>query len=136
MMYHAESLAQNGFKTFVIGNKGKHLRARDTELVYNRNICFCVLGSKPIPSLLSIPHVEFLYLPNSPRPVPGLPFLLTAPQKVIHQVFSILHTLFMRMPEPPEFIIVQVCVLYLVVTPFLNACIHSGWFRLARIEPT
>ncbi|KAH8101583.1 mannosyltransferase [Cristinia sonorae] len=85
MMYHAESFADNGFETFIIGNK----------------------GSKPVPSLLSIPHVRFLYLPNSPRPIPRLPFVVTAPQKVIHQVFSILHALLVRIPHPPEFIIVQ-----------------------------
>lgn len=74
-----------------------------------------VLGSKPVPSLLSLPHVHFLYLPNSPRPIPGLPFVLTAPRKVIHQVFSILNALLLRIPHPPEFIVVQVRIISLTI---------------------
>ncbi|KAI0079046.1 glycosyltransferase family 33 protein [Panus rudis PR-1116 ss-1] len=84
MMYHAESFAENEFETYLIGNK----------------------GSKPIPSLMSIPHVHFLYLPNPPKPH-GLPFIIAGPRKVIHQVFSILDALLYRMPKPPEFILVQ-----------------------------
>ncbi|TCD62817.1 mannosyltransferase [Steccherinum ochraceum] len=85
MMYHAESLAENGFETFVIGNR----------------------GSKPVPSLMSIPHVHFLYLPNAPKPIPGIPFVVNGPWKVLRQVVSILNVLLFRIPRPPEFIVVQ-----------------------------
>ena len=37
-----------------------------------------------------------------------LPFLLLAPLKIAIQVFTILHTLFVRIPQPPEYIMVQV----------------------------
>ncbi|CAL1697301.1 unnamed protein product [Somion occarium] len=84
MMYHAESFAENNFETYLIGND----------------------GSKPVPSLLSIPHVHFLYLPNAPS-TSGLPFILSAPRKIVHQVFSILNALLFRIPRPPEFIVVQ-----------------------------
>ncbi|OBZ79967.1 Chitobiosyldiphosphodolichol beta-mannosyltransferase, partial [Grifola frondosa] len=85
MMYHAESFATNGFETFLIG--------------YG--------GSDPIPSLLSIPHVHFLYLSSPPAFLNALPFVISAPRKVLHQVCSILHTLLVRVPHPPEFIVVQ-----------------------------
>ncbi|GBE78651.1 Chitobiosyldiphosphodolichol beta-mannosyltransferase [Sparassis crispa] len=64
-------------------------------------------GSKPIPSLLSIPHVNFLYLSAPPAYLALLPFWLSAPRKVIHQVVSILHALLVSIPNPPEFIVVQ-----------------------------
>ncbi|KAI0344280.1 mannosyltransferase [Trametopsis cervina] len=85
MMYHAESFATNEFETYIIGNK----------------------GTKPIPSLLSLPRVRFLYLPDPPKPIPGTPFIVSAPRKVVLQVFTILEALLVRVPHPPEFIVVQ-----------------------------
>ncbi|EMD41242.1 glycosyltransferase family 33 protein [Gelatoporia subvermispora B] len=85
MMYHAESFATAGFETFLIGYP----------------------GSKPVPSLLSIPHVHFLYLSTPPKHLSKLPFVVAAPRKVLLQVFGTLHALLVRMPHPPEFIIVQ-----------------------------
>ena len=105
MMYHAESFASNGFTTYIIGNKGafsQHLSAENivTGLRF--------VGTRPIPSLLSLPRVRFCYLPDPPRTIPGTPFLLSAPRKVASQIFSILEALLVRVPNPPEFIIVQV----------------------------
>jgi beta-1,4-mannosyltransferase len=68
----------------------------------------CSAGTKPIPSLLSLPRVRFLYLPDPPKTIPGTPFLLSAPRKVALQIFHILEALLVRVPQPPEFIIVQV----------------------------
>ncbi|KAI0960946.1 hypothetical protein AcV7_000183 [Taiwanofungus camphoratus] len=85
MMYHAQSFAATDFETFVIGYP----------------------GSKPIPSLLTIPHVHFLYLSTPPAYLSSLPFVVGAPRKVLHQVLSILHALLVRIPNPPEFIVVQ-----------------------------
>ncbi|OCH85610.1 hypothetical protein OBBRIDRAFT_828812 [Obba rivulosa] len=85
MMYHAESFATAGFETYLIGYP----------------------GSRPVPSLLSIPHVHFLYLSTPPKYLERLPFIVAAPRKVIQQVFSILHALLVRIPHPPEFIVVQ-----------------------------
>ncbi|KAH9075745.1 hypothetical protein EDB83DRAFT_1813982 [Lactarius deliciosus] len=89
MMYHAESLAKLHFETFLIG--------------YG--------GSKPVPSLLSLPHVHFLYLSQLPPSLRNLPFIFFAPIKIAQQVMSILHTLLWRIPHPPEFILVQVSLL-------------------------
>lgn len=85
MMYHAGSFAENDFETYVIG--------------YN--------GSQPVAALLSIPHVHFLYLAEPHKHISGVPFIFTAVRKIVQQVFSILHTLMVRIPHPPEFIIVQ-----------------------------
>jgi len=84
-MYHAESFAENQFETFVIG--------------YN--------GSQPVAALRSIPHVHFLYLSEPYKHIQGVPFVITAIRKILQQLFSILHTLLVRIPHPPEFIIVQ-----------------------------
>lgn len=85
MMYHAESFAKLHFETFLIGYE----------------------GSKPVPSLLSLPHVHFLYLSQLPPSLRNLPFIFFAPIKIAQQVMSILHTLLWRIPHPPEFILVQ-----------------------------
>ncbi len=105
MMYHSESLAKSGFETYVIGNQGER---RVFHCVTCSELDLGLLGSRPVPSLLSIPHVHFLYLPTPSNIFHGLPFVLSAPSKVIHQVFSILNALLFRIPQPPEFIIVQV----------------------------
>ncbi|KZT08885.1 glycosyltransferase family 33 protein [Laetiporus sulphureus 93-53] len=85
MMYHAESFATNGFETYLIGYR----------------------GAKPVPSLLSLPHVHFLYLSNPPAYLSDIPFILAAPCKIFHQVMSIMDTLLYHIPHPPEFILVQ-----------------------------
>ncbi|KAL4070156.1 glycosyltransferase family 33 protein [Scleroderma yunnanense] len=81
MMYHTESFAQLGFKTFLIGYK----------------------GSKPASSLTSLPHVQLCYLPE---PIILVPFVLSALLKITQQTISILYVLLFSIP-PPEFILVQ-----------------------------
>ena len=67
------------------------------------------LGSKPIPSLLSLPHVHFLYLSQPPKGLTSsLPFILSVPLKIAHQITTVLSALLLRIPNPPEFILVQV----------------------------
>ncbi|TDL28956.1 mannosyltransferase [Rickenella mellea] len=85
MMYHAESFATHDFETYLIGYR----------------------GSRPIPSLLEIPHVRFMYLTELPKTFKRLPFLLLAPLKVLQQIVSIFWKIFMSLPHPPEFIMVQ-----------------------------
>ncbi|KZT24677.1 glycosyltransferase family 33 protein [Neolentinus lepideus HHB14362 ss-1] len=85
MMYHAESFTKHGFETYLIGYE----------------------GARPIPSLLSLPHIHLTYLPGPPSLLLGFPFIVLAPFKVLHQVISILHALLGRIPHPPEFILVQ-----------------------------
>ena len=112
MMYHAESFAKLQFETFLVGYQG------------NVSSCCCILandshppfslvslspaGSKPIPSLLSLPHVHFLYISQSPPSLRKLPFIAFAPLKIAQQILSILYALLWRIPRPPEFILVQV----------------------------
>ncbi|KAJ7480090.1 mannosyltransferase [Mycena galericulata] len=83
MMYHAESFADNDFFTDLIG--------------YG--------GSKPIPSL-ERPMVKIRYLPEPPKWLRSLPFLVSGPIKVTLQVLYIFIELF-TIPNPPEFILVQ-----------------------------
>ncbi|KAK0232871.1 mannosyltransferase [Armillaria fumosa] len=84
MMYHAESFAENGFETNIIGYS----------------------GSTPIPSLQRLP-VAFRYLPQLPTCFRRLPFIFFAPLKIIHQITCVLLELLVRIPKPPEFILVQ-----------------------------
>ncbi|TFY75427.1 hypothetical protein EWM64_g8585 [Hericium alpestre] len=84
-MYHAESFAKIEFETYMIGYR----------------------GSKPAQSLLSLPHVHFLYLSQPPATLRALPFLLLAPLKIAQQILTILAALLIRIPHPPEFILVQ-----------------------------
>jgi beta-1,4-mannosyltransferase len=105
MMYHAESFAKNGFATVVVGYEGKlHYR----NLLQQGLITY--IGAKPIPSLLSEPLVLFKYIPQLPGSFGSLPFILLAPLKIVFQITALLITLFIRIPNPPEFIIVQVCL--------------------------
>ncbi|PAV21780.1 glycosyltransferase family 33 [Pyrrhoderma noxium] len=84
MMYHAESFATARFKTYVVG--------------YG--------GSCPIPSLERL-NVQLIHLNELPVPIRKLPFLILAPLKIIIQVASLLHTLLVYIPHPPEYIMVQ-----------------------------
>ncbi|KIJ45070.1 glycosyltransferase family 33 protein [Sphaerobolus stellatus SS14] len=88
IMYHAQSFASNDFETYVIGYK----------------------GSRVIPSLLTIPRVRFVYLPEPPSFISKLPrhlFLLLAPIKVVYQLVTIFSALFYSLKEPPQYILVQ-----------------------------
>ncbi|KAG5646867.1 hypothetical protein DXG03_001943 [Asterophora parasitica] len=87
MMYHAQSFAENGFVTDIIGYDG---------------------GSKPIPALERLPRVQIRHLPEPPTLLRALlPFILFAPIKIVHQVASILFVLLVQIHKPPEFILVQ-----------------------------
>ncbi|KIJ60116.1 glycosyltransferase family 33 protein [Hydnomerulius pinastri MD-312] len=81
MMYHAESFAKLGFKTYLIGYR----------------------GSKPLPSLTS----RLCYLSEPPSILARVPFVLAAPVKIAYQIISILYTLMFTMSSPPEFLMVQ-----------------------------
>ncbi|KAF9454934.1 glycosyltransferase family 33 protein [Macrolepiota fuliginosa MF-IS2] len=85
MMYHAQSFAENGFVTDLIG--------------YG--------GSKPIPALERLPKLRLHYLPEPPNITRKLPFILAAPIKVLHQIISVLVVLVVLIKVPPEFILVQ-----------------------------
>ena len=61
-----------------------------------------------MPSLLALPNIRLLHLPATPPAIRGLPFLLLAPLKVAHQIWALLDALLFRIPQPPEFIMVQV----------------------------
>ncbi len=69
----------------------------------------CLEGSKPIPSLLASPDVSIIYLTEPPTSLRRLPFIVGGPLKVLRQIVEIVHTLAIRIPHPPEFILVQVC---------------------------
>ncbi|KAG8834373.1 mannosyltransferase [Serendipita sp. 399] len=67
-------------------------------------------GSKPLPSLLSMSHVQFLYIPEPPRFISNLPrtlFLLAMPAKIAIQVWGILDAFIFQIPNPPQYILVQ-----------------------------
>ncbi|KAM5542248.1 hypothetical protein V8D89_004121 [Ganoderma adspersum] len=85
MMYHAESFAKNNFLTYLVG--------------YG--------GSKPIPSLLASPDVSIIYLTEPPPSLRHLPFVVGGPLKVLRQILEIVYALAVRIPHPPEFILVQ-----------------------------
>ncbi|KAL0576384.1 mannosyltransferase [Marasmius crinis-equi] len=85
MMYHAESFAELGFMTFLIG--------------YG--------GSKPIPALERLPKVQLRHLPEPPAVLKSIPFILAAPFKILHQITAILAELLVNIPEAPEYIMVQ-----------------------------
>ncbi|KAF9535784.1 beta-1,4-mannosyltransferase [Crepidotus variabilis] len=84
-MYHAQSFAENGFVTDLIG----------------------YAGSKPIPSLARLPRVRMRYIPQLPKLLQRLPFAIGAPIKITFQVINILLCLLVWIDMPPEFILVQ-----------------------------
>ncbi|KAF9478702.1 beta-1,4-mannosyltransferase [Pholiota conissans] len=83
-MYHAQSFAENGFVTDLIG--------------YG--------GSEPIPSLERLP-VQIRHIPELPKIMRTLPFLILAPIKIVHQIVYILLWILVWIDVPPEFILVQ-----------------------------
>jgi len=85
MMYHAESFANNGFETYLVGYR----------------------GSNPTPALLSASNVQFFYLAQLPPFFSRLPFIIAAPIKIIHQALAIFVTLQFMIPNTSEFIIAQ-----------------------------
>ncbi|PFH54693.1 glycosyltransferase family 33 protein [Amanita thiersii Skay4041] len=85
MMYHANSFAINRFDTHIIGYR----------------------GSRPIPSLEKNENVHFHYLSELPAFFQSLPFPLSAPLKIAHQICSILAVFFLCLPKRPGFILVQ-----------------------------
>jgi beta-1,4-mannosyltransferase len=117
MMYHAESFAKLHFETFLVGYQGNVSLAaaaflRTPRLGSPFSLASLLLtGSQPIPSLLSLPHVHFLYISQPPPSLRKLPFIVFAPLKIAQQVLSILYALLWRTPRPPEFILVQVSLL-------------------------
>lgn len=86
MMYHAQSFAENDFVTYLIGYP----------------------GSRPISSLERLQKIKLRYLSELPTSLRFLPFIIYGPIKVLHQTTSIFVELLVKMPEPPEFILVQV----------------------------
>lgn len=104
MMYHAESFAENGFRTHIIGFKGQQ----------NASFSICSKishskGSRLIPSLETLPLVDIHHLWDAPSHLAFLPFVFYGPIKVVHQIVSIFFELLVGMDSPPEFILVQVC---------------------------
>lgn len=103
MMYHAESFARNEYETFLIGYRGASEGHVPSQFVSEY-----AAGSKPSPTLRSLPHIRFLYLSEPPSLINRLPFIAAAPIKIVHQVATILVALVVRVAHPPEFIMVQV----------------------------
>lgn len=103
MMYHAQSFAENGFVTDLIGYGG----VRRVFASFLSTSYFST-GSKPIPALERLPRVQLHQLPEIPKFLNILPFLVLAPIKILHQVISILLCLLFWIDLPPEFILVQV----------------------------
>ncbi|CAE6350018.1 unnamed protein product [Rhizoctonia solani] len=87
MMYHAQSLAENQFNTYLIGYSGSTL----------------------IKALRELPSLTMLPLTPPPRLIGELPrqlFILAAPIKLAIQAVSLLWALLFKMPTP-EYILVQ-----------------------------
>lgn len=106
MMYHAQSFANHGFDTWIIAYSGTPFSV----CVSSRAHTMCA-GSKPLSSLLSLSQVQFMYISEPPKFISKLPrllFLLLAPIKVAHQVWSIFETFMFEIPEAPQYILVQV----------------------------
>lgn len=103
MMYHAESFAHAEFETNLIGYGGNITFATLGALFHLKGLT----GSTPIASLLTLPNIRILHLASPPRLVTLLPFILGAPLKLLHQIFTILKVLLWQI-SAPEFILVQV----------------------------
>lgn len=108
MMYHAQSFAGLNFQTSIIAYKGGLVLWLENDVLTTLWI-----GSKPLPSLLSMSHVRFLYISEPPKFISKLPralFLVLAPFKVIQQVWSIVDAFIFQIAYPPQYIVVQVCL--------------------------
>ncbi|KAG8762372.1 mannosyltransferase [Ceratobasidium sp. 428] len=87
MMYHAQSLAENQFNTYLVGYSGSTL----------------------IKALRELPNLTMSSLTPPPKFITSLPqqlFILAAPLKLLIQAVSILWTLLVTIPTP-EYIMVQ-----------------------------
>ncbi|CAD6581721.1 MAG: mannosyltransferase [Tremellales sp. Tagirdzhanova-0007] len=84
MMYHAESFAEHGWETMIIG--------------YG--------DTSPIPALLEYRHVHILPLYNLPALISSLPWILRAPIKIVHQIASVYFCL-AQIPFRTEILLVQ-----------------------------
>lgn len=52
---------------------------------------------------------------DTPRFMRHVPWMLLAPWKVLRQIWTLLYALLVRLPHPPQYILVQVRYLPLVV---------------------
>ena len=85
MMYHAQSLSQNGWETSLIG--------------YG--------DTPPIPALLNSPSVRLLHLANPPASLLRLPWSLRAGMRILWQVVSVLNLCLWEVAYRPEVVLVQ-----------------------------
>lgn len=65
-------------------------------------------GSSLTKSLRTQPNFRAVYLSEPLSIVAKLPFVFSAPIKVIHQICTVLVALMIRVGRPPQFILVQV----------------------------
>jgi beta-1,4-mannosyltransferase len=100
MMYHAQSFAQEGFQTFIIGYFESHLPKQ----------------LKQLPMAHRIPLRPFSFRSYL------VPFILLAPFKVLWQTYSLFSSLTSRLPDIPQFIIVQVSGFNLRLALLITAC--------------
>ena len=80
-------------------------------VVYHFLLCISFsspTGSKPIAVLERSSKMQLCYIPELPKLLKSLPFLILAPIKIIHQLIHILLWLLVWIDVPPEFILVQV----------------------------
>lgn len=79
---------------------------------------YATSGNDPINSLLEAPLVRWVYMKDTSRfmrYVPRYLWILIAPWKVLRQIWTLLYALLVRLPHPPQYILVQVRYLLLVV---------------------
>lgn len=107
MMYHAESFAKLGFRTHLVGYK----------------------GSKPVPSLTSLPHVHIHHLSEPPVFFRRVSFGLFALVKIAYQTINVLYTLMFSITHSPEFIMVQ----NPPSIPTLAIVWLVGWIRASKV---
>ncbi|KAK4684579.1 hypothetical protein P7C73_g5598, partial [Tremellales sp. Uapishka_1] len=85
MMYHAESLGNDGWETYLVG--------------YG--------DTKPHPALLSNPHIHVLSLLQPPSLFSLLPWVLRAPIRIVYQIMSVLYICLYEIPFHTEILLVQ-----------------------------
>jgi len=78
------------------------------------------------------------FIPELPKVLSHLPFLILAPIKVIHQLVVILLWLLVWIEIPPEFIVVQVCrnLPFTNISFFTEATPESSKHSNSRVGPT